>query len=218
MQGKFNSMTKGFFISGTDTNVGKTVVSAILVNKMNGIYHKPIQCGLDEKGRKDSDVIKYLCVNKTILNETYFFKEPVSPNIAAKKEKRKIMINNLLNKICNDFEKQIIVEGAGGISVPINKNYLMIDLIQLSKLPLILVARTSLGTINHTLLSLNLITQRKIKFHGLVFVGEDIPETVETILYYGERIHGKKIKILAKIPRLRKLNKFKIEEMGKLFL
>ena len=152
-------MTNGFFISGTDTNVGKTIVSAILVNKMNAIYYKPIQCGLDEKGRKDSDVIKHLCVNHTILNEAYFFKEPVSPNIAAKKEKKKIMVSHLLNKISNNLEKQIIVEGAGGISVPITKKYLMIDFIKLSNLPLILVARTSLGTINHTLLSLNLITQ-----------------------------------------------------------
>ena len=82
-------MSKGFFISGTDTNVGKTIVAAILVNKIDGIYHKPIQCGLDESGRKDSDIIKYLCVNKTILKETYFFKNPVSPNIAAKNEKKK---------------------------------------------------------------------------------------------------------------------------------
>ena len=211
-------MSKGFFISGTDTNVGKTIVAAILVNKIDGIYHKPIQCGLDESGRKDSDIIKYLCVNKTILKETYFFKNPVSPNIAAKNEKKKIVISKLLNKICNNFKKKIIVEGAGGLTVPINKIYLMVDLIKLSKLPLILVARTSLGTINHTLLSINLITQKKIKFHGLVFVGEDIPETVESILYHGEKIYGKKIEILAKIPKIKKLNKTKIEEMQELFL
>ncbi|MFL2661072.1 MAG: dethiobiotin synthase [Alphaproteobacteria bacterium] len=205
-------------MSGTDTNVGKTIVSAILVNKIKGIYHKPIQCGLDEKGRKDSDIIENLCVNKTILKETYFFNEPISPNIAAKNEKKKILMSKLLNKICNNFEKQIIIEGAGGLSVPINKKYLMVDLIKLSKLPLILVSRTSLGTINHTLLSINLIKQKKINFHGLVFVGEDIPETIESILDYGEKIYGMKIQLLAKIPSLKKLNKSKIEEMQKLFL
>ena len=211
-------MFKGLFISGTDTNVGKTIVSAILVNKINGIYHKPIQCGLDEKGMKDSDIIEHLCINKTILKETYFFKDPISPNIAAQNERKKILISKLLNKIKKNYDKQIIIEGAGGLNVPINKRYLMVDLIKLSELPLILVARTSLGTINHTLLSIDLIKQKKINFHGLVFVGEDIPETIKSILYYGEKIYGKKIQLLAKIPRVNKINKSKIEVMKKLFV
>ena len=77
-------MKKGFFISGTDTNVGKTILSAILVNKLNAIYWKPIQCGLNKFGEKDSDVIKKLCMKKFIISEKFFLKAPLSPNIASK--------------------------------------------------------------------------------------------------------------------------------------
>ena len=87
-------MLDGYFISGTDTNVGKTIVSAILVNKFDGIYFKPIQCGLSLDGKKDSDIIKEICIKKTILEEKYFLKTPASPNIAAKMERKKIKIDD----------------------------------------------------------------------------------------------------------------------------
>ena len=80
-------MLKGYFISGTDTGVGKTLVASILVNKFDAIYYKPIQCGVDKYGYKDSDIVEINCNKKTIIKETYFFQKSLSPNIAADFEK-----------------------------------------------------------------------------------------------------------------------------------
>ena len=209
-------MYKGFFISGTDTNVGKTIVSAILVNKLDAIYYKPIQCGLDENGRRDSDIIREICENSTVWNETYFFKKPLSPNIAADKEGKKILISKFNSKITFNLNKKLIIEGAGGLNVPINDEKLVVDLVSFFKLPIILVCRTSLGTINHTLLSINLLKYKKIKLHGLIFVGERIKETQDTIKKFGTKIYGKEIKILARIPFKKQINKTEIKQLQKL--
>ncbi len=206
-------MFKGFFISGTDTNVGKTIVSAILVNKLDAIYYKPIQCGLDENGKKDSDIIRDICKNKTIWKETYFFKKPLSPNIAAKKEGKKILISKFKNKIDKNLSKDLIIEGAGGLNVPVNDNKLIVDLAAFFKLPIILVCRTSLGTINHTLLSISLLKNKKIKLHGLIFVGNRIKDTENTIKDFGKKIYGKEVKVLARIPFKEKINKTVIDKM-----
>lgn len=210
-------MLDGYFISGTDTNVGKTIVSAILVNKFDGIYFKPIQCGLSLDGKKDSDIIKEICIRKTILEEKYFLKTPASPNIAAKIERKKIKIDDFKSLRNKKFSKKLFVEGAGGLSVPLNESSTMADLAKFFQLPVILVCRTSLGTINHTLLSINLLSNKKIKLRGLVFVGKKELETIKTILKFGQREYNKKIEILATIPNLKKINKSSIDEMKNLF-
>ena len=210
-------MLDGYFISGTDTNVGKTIVSAILVNKFDGIYFKPIQCGLSFDGKKDSDIIKEICIRKTILEEKYFLKTPASPNIAAKMERKKIKIDDFKSLKNKKFSKKLFVEGAGGLSVPLNESSTMADLAKFFQLPVILVCRTSLGTINHTLLSISLLSNKKIKLRGLVFVGKKELETIKTILKFGQREYNKKIEILAMIPDLKKINKSSIDEMKNLF-
>lgn len=210
-------MLDGYFISGTDTNVGKTIVSAILVNKFDGIYFKPIQCGLSLDGKKDSDIIKEICIKKTILEEKYFLKTPASPNIAAKMERKKIKIDDFKSLRNKKFSKKLFVEGAGGLSVPLNESSTMADLAKFFQLPVILVCRTSLGTINHTLLSISLLSNKKIKLRGLVFVGKKELETIKTILKFGQREYNKKIEILAMIPNLKKINKSSIDEMKNLF-
>ncbi len=210
-------MLDGYFISGTDTNVGKTIVSAILVNKFDGIYFKPIQCGLSFDGKKDSDIIKEICIRKTILEEKYFLKTPASPNIAAKMERKKIKIDDFKSLRNKKFSKKLFVEGAGGLSVPLNESSTMADLAKFFQLPVILVCRTSLGTINHTLLSISLLSNKKIKLRGLVFVGKKELETIKTILKFGQREYNKKIEILAMIPDLKKINKSSIDEMKNLF-
>ena len=193
-------MSKGYFISGTDTGVGKTLVASILVNKFDAIYYKPIQCGVDKFGYRDSDIITKNCNRKTILPETYFFEKGLSPNIAA------------------DFEKKkIFIEGAGGLNVPLNEKLLMIDLIKFFNFPVILVSRSQLGTINHTLLSINLLKQKKIKLCGIVFVGDNEPETFKTISKFGKKIYGKKINIIAKIPFKSVINKKSVEDIKTLF-
>ncbi len=209
-------MNKGFFISGTDTNIGKTVVASILVNKLNAVYYKPIQCGLDEEGNKDSDIVKKICINKTIIKEAYFFKKPLSPNIASEEDAKYIEFNKLKPK-AYDLSKDLIIEGAGGLLVPINNDFLMIDLVKFFELPIILVCRTTLGTINHSLLSISSIKNKKLNLSGLVFVGNKEPKTINTILNHGSKIYGKKINILAHIPHIKKINKYSIDEMKNLF-
>ena len=113
-------MIDGFFISGTDTNVGKTIVSAILVEKFNGIYWKPIQCGVNKFGEKDSDIILKLCTKREVLKESFFFKKPLSPNIASKKDGIKINLSAFKSFVKKKILKKVIIEGAGGLNVPIN--------------------------------------------------------------------------------------------------
>ena len=95
-------MIKGYFISGNDTNVGKTIVSATIVNKLEAHYFKPIQCGKNQFSEIDSDVVKKFCPDTEIIPETYFFKDPVSPNIASKKREKK----NLYKKNFRDYKKK----------------------------------------------------------------------------------------------------------------
>ena len=209
-------MFKGYFISGNDTNVGKTIVSSILVNKLEAQYFKPIQCGKNEFSETDSDVVKKFCPNAEIIPEAYFFKDPVSPNIASKKEKRKICLKKILEIKKMHMEREIIIEGAGGLQVPINNKYFVSDLAKKIDLPLILVCRTTLGTINHSLLSIELIKIKKINFKGLVFVGKNIGKTIKTIEFFGKKILGQKINILGKIPFKKKISSKEIKNFGKL--
>ena len=206
-------MLKGYFISGTDTGVGKTFLASILVNKFDAVYYKPIQCGVDKSGFKDSDIVSLNCNKKTIIKETYFFEKPLSPNIAADFEKKKIEMIKFKNVLNQKFNKKIFIEGAGGLNVPLNDELLMIDLIKFFKFPVILVCRSQLGTINHTLLSINLLKQKKINLSGIVFIGNNEPETFMTISKFGKKIYGKKIDIIARIPFQPIVNKKTIEDM-----
>ncbi len=210
-------MFDGYFISGTDTNVGKTIVSCILVKKLKAIYHKPIQCGTNSKKLKDSDVIKKNCGNVKVFKESYFFKNPLSPNIASKIEKKKIFIKKILSIRKRKIAEKIIIEGAGGLQVPINSKYLMSDLICLFGLPLILVCRTQLGTINHTLLSLELLKKKKINLFGIVFVGKKNSETIQTIKFFGKKILGKEVNVIARIPIKKKIDANGINFLTKYF-
>ena len=203
---------QGFFISGTDTNVGKTIVSAILVNKLNACYYKPIQSGSNINGKKDSDVIRELCPNANIIDETYNLKKPASPNISARNENIEISMNPFLISKSHIKEK-VIIEGAGGLQVPINNESLVSDLMIFFNLPLILVSRTCLGTINHTLMSLEIIKKKKIPLKGIIFVGNNEPETIETIKLFGKKVYGSPIKILGLLPIKNKINSKTIIEL-----
>ena len=208
-------MPKTYFISGTDTNVGKTIVSAVLATKLEAHYFKPIQCGLNKMNLKDSEVVKSLSNKAKILNELYFLKKPLSPFVAAKQEKKKINVNKILQFVKNLKTKKLVIEGAGGLNVPINSNYLMSDLCQKLNTPLILVSRTKLGTINHTLMSLEVIKQKKINLLGIIFFGKKELETLETIKFFGEKILKKNIKILGRLPIAKELSKKTIQAFTK---
>ncbi len=188
------------FITGTDTNVGKTIISSWLAYHTGFSYFKPIQTGSNES--TDSIEVHKLTDAK-IYPETYIYKEPLSPHLAANIENSEIDINNIkLPKADN-----LIIEGAGGILVPINEKHLMIDLIKKLDTPVILVARSSLGTINHTLLTLEVLKQRNIKVLGVIVNGEKNEENCKAIEFYGNT------KILAQFPRLELISSSSIKKI-----
>ncbi len=198
---------KGFFISGTDTGIGKTLVSAALAYKLKGNYWKPIQCGINNQGETDSDVVKRITDgNVEIINERYLFNDPISPNLAAKKKGVSVELKNL--DLPKKIKKPLIIEGAGGLLVPLNENKLVIDLVKKFSLPLILVSSTKLGTINHTLLSVESILNRKINLKGIVFVGEIKTEVTDTIKIFAKKLHNFKNKkiILGCLPKVKRVN------------
>ena len=209
-------MIKGFFISGTGTNVGKTIISSVLVKKLGADYFKPIQCGKNSSSETDSDVVKKLCPKVKIFTESYFFIKPESPNIASQKENKKVELKELLKIRKEKINNKIIIEGAGGLQVPINDNYLMSDVAKKFNLPLILVAKTSLGTINHTLMSIQIIKEKKINFCGIVFTGNNNEKTIRTIKLFGEKILKNKIKIIGIVPKVKKITRKSIDNFTKL--
>jgi len=197
-----------FFITGIGTNVGKTVVSAILCEAMQADYWKPIQCGIEE-GR-DKDIVKKLLSNgKSVCHdEAYLLKEPASPNIAAKKENIKITIDSLalpqtLNKIC--------IEGAGGPLVPINDSYFVLDIAKQNGLAVILVVNSYLGCISHSLLCIDYLLSNNYKLHGLILNG-DFDEGVKNSI-----INYKRVPVLGEIPFTDKPDKkFVKDQAGKI--
>ncbi len=167
-------------VAGTDTNVGKTIVSSLLVAKLNAHYWKPIQCGeLDTGG--DSATIKKLTgiEENRIIPEAYRLKMAASPNQAAEAEG--ITIENQKLKLPS-HEGALVVELAGGLMVPLRDNWLQIDQIKIWNLPVVLVARSGLGTLNHTLLSLEAMEKRNIQITTLILNGEKHEGNYKTLL------------------------------------
>ncbi len=190
-------LSQHFFITGTDTGVGKTVVAAILLAGLRCAYWKPIQCGLDEGG--DTEAIRRMTglPDEHFMPEGYCLQTPASPHVAAAQEGVKIEIKKLRLPICH---KNLLVEGAGGLMVPLNDTLLMLDLIKLLDLPVLLVARSSLGTINHTLLSLEALRRRENKILGVVLNGERNASNCRSIEHYGQ------VPVLAELEPLKNLN------------
>jgi len=167
-------------VAGTDTNVGKTIVSSLLVSKLNAHYWKPIQCGeLDTGG--DSATIKKLTGIKEnrIIPEAYRLKMAASPNQAAEAEG--ITIEEQKLKLPT-HDGALVVELAGGLMVPLRDNWLQIDQIKIWNLPVVLVARSGLGTLNHTLLSLEAMEKRNIQITTLILNGEKHEGNYKTLL------------------------------------
>lgn len=178
---------KGFFITGIGTDVGKTVVSAIVTEALKADYWKPVQCGnLDYT---DAEFIREHTLNcPQIHPEAYAFPDPVSPHLAARLADKNIELEHIkLNRLHNT----LVVEGAGGAMVPLSDKALMTDLIRQLQLPVIVVSMHYLGSINHTLLTLQCLDQLRIPVAGIIFNGEANPETERFILQYtGKRALG----------------------------
>ncbi len=166
-----------FVVAGIGTDVGKTIVSALLVAKLKCLYWKPIQTGIET----DTSTIKELTLlpEHHFIKEAYHFQRPCSPHLAAAEEGATIDIETLHLPLT---DKQILVELAGGLMTPCNNVQTNLDLIIKWKLPVVLVSRHYLGSINHTLLSLLALQQAKANLAGLVFVGEPDLDTETRIL------------------------------------
>lgn len=170
-----------FIISGTDTGIGKTVFAAALTAALDGCYWKPIQAGLPET---DSAIVQRLSglPRDRILTEAYRLRRPASPHIAAAAERIEI---DTLKLRPPTADRVLVVEGAGGLLVPINTRALQIDVFAGWFMPVVLCARTSLGTINHSLLSIEALRRRAISIHGVAFIGEENAEAERTIVELG---------------------------------
>ncbi|MGN7610701.1 dethiobiotin synthase [Magnetococcales bacterium HHB-1] len=184
---------EGYFITATDTHAGKTVVSAWLISHLGGNYWKPIQSGLEDP--PDADIVQYLSgfSDDHFFPSTYTFQAPMSPHESARREGVKIDLDRFN---VPESSRPLIIEGAGGLLVPLNEDALMIDLIKRFAYPVILVARTGLGTINHTLLSLEALQKREIALAGVILSGQPYPSNRDAIKKYG------RVKILAEIPQI----------------
>ncbi len=174
-----NLQSLRLIVCGTDTDVGKTVVSSLLVQGLNATYWKPIQSGLEDGGDTNR-VCQLLNLSKERwLPERYKFNKPVSPHWAAEQDDQVIEPRNLSLPI---VQKPIVIEMAGGVMVPLNREYLQINLLETWMMPIILVARSGLGTLNHTLLTIEALKNRQIPILGLILNGplhKDNPKTLE---------------------------------------
>ncbi|GCC53688.1 dethiobiotin synthase [Chryseotalea sanaruensis] len=168
-----------FFVTGIDTDSGKTLASAILCEFLQADYWKPIQAGLP----RDTDTVESLISNsKTFFHpEHYLLKMPASPHASAKAEGKTLNISDVKVPITDNH---LIIEGAGGCLVPINDQDFVIDLAATFNCSVILVADLYLGSINHTLLTANLLQQKKLNVKGIVFNGQPNPESESIILHH----------------------------------
>lgn len=193
-----NEIPRQLFVTGTDTGIGKTVVSAILVSGLNGRYWKPIQSGLGET--TDTQWIQEVTAltENHFFPETYRLKQPLSPHASAAAEGTHIDLEAFQLPVT---EEHLIVEGAGGIMVPLNETHLMLDLMKQLDIPVLLVAQSKLGTINHTLLSLELLKRNDLEIFGIIMNGPKNPSNREAIEHFG------KVSVRAEIEYLPEINR-----------
>ncbi|RWJ60420.1 MAG: ATP-dependent dethiobiotin synthetase BioD [Mesorhizobium sp.] len=186
-------MSRTFVITGTDTGIGKTVVAAGLAGLLGGAYWKPVQSGLD--GETDNQAAARLAQlpPERILPEAWRLTRPLSPHCAAELEGVTIDPDRLA---LPETERPLIVEGAGGLMVPLTRKTLFVDVFARWQAPVVLCARTALGTINHTLLSIEALRRRDVPLLGVAFIGEAMPDTECTIAWMGQ------VRVLGRLPLL----------------
>ncbi len=203
---------RGVFITGTDTGVGKTLVSAVCLTHWQGQYWKPVQTG-PEKDHDQPYIQRLTSLDKdSFYPEQYVFPDPLSPHIAAENCGETICFNDIIRRFQKmqdrGTDKPLIVEGAGGVMVPLNSKHMLIDLIEALGLPVIIVCRTALGTINHSLLTLAALRQRQLPIAGVVFSGPEHPKEMKSICDLGN------VSQLAHFPVMEKIDMADIRYLG----
>lgn len=198
-------MKRGIFVTGIGTDVGKTVVSAVLAEALEADYWKPIQAG--DLDHSDSGKVQHWISNTStrIHPEAYRLRQPLSPHAAAAIDEVQIQLSGIRHPASGSF---LVVEGAGGLMVPLNDKDCIIDLIQHLQLPVVLVSKHYLGSINHTLLSIEALQHRKIPIAGLIFNGDSNPATEQII----EQKMGQKA--LFTLPIMENINKESILQLA----
>lgn len=182
-----------FIVTGTDTDIGKTVFAAALAGALGAHYWKPVQAGLDPEGDKETVARLSGLPASRILPEAYRLTTPASPHLAARIDGVEIRLDRLP---LPDVEGPLVIEGAGGVLVPVSETLLMADLFAHWSLPVILCARTGLGTINHSLLSIEALRNRGVTIAGIAFIGDAHEENERIIPELG------RVARLGRLPRL----------------
>lgn len=189
-------MNARIVVTGTDTGIGKTVFAAALAGALDAYYWKPIQAGLDEE--TDRETVSRLSglPQERLLSEVYRLKTPASPHLAAKIDGVVIDPDALT---LPEVDRPLVVEGAGGLMVPLTPSLTYIDVMARWRVPVVLCARTTLGTINHSLLSIGALRARGIPLLGVAFIGDENEESERIICDMG------KTKRLGRLPHLASL-------------
>ena len=186
-------MTQRIVIAGTDTGVGKTIFSAALVGALDACYWKPVQSGLDEE--TDTQTVARLSgvAPEQLLAEAWRLATPVSPHLAARIDGVEIDCARLEPPHC---DRDLVIETAGGVMTPLALGVPTADVLARWRLPVVLVARTTLGTINHSLLTVEALRRRAIPILGVAFVGDANDDTQKTIATMGG------VRALGRLPRV----------------
>ena len=187
-------------VTGTDTDVGKTVFAAALAGAMRASYWKPIQAGLSDGS--DGGRVAALAGDATVLPEAYRLRTPCSPHRAAEIDGVAIDVDRLEPPAVDP----LVIEGAGGVLVPVTRDLLFADLFARWRLPVVLVARTALGTINHSLLSIEALRVRNVPILGVAFVGDPVEDSEATIATIGG------VKRLGRLPWIDPLDRDTLAE------
>jgi len=183
-------------VTGTDTDIGKTVFAAGLTAALGARYWKPVQAGLAD-GSDAASVVTLGVPADRVLPEAYRLTTPCSPHLAAEIDRVTIDPDRLA---LPEVDGPLVVEGAGGVMVPVTRDLIFADLFARWNTPVVLVARTGLGTINHSLLSIEALRSRAVPILGIAFVGDPVEDSEATIATLG------KVRRLGRLPRLNPLN------------
>lgn len=199
-------MNKTYFITGIGTEIGKTICSSVLVEKLNADYWKPIQSG--DLDNSDTLKVKNLVSNEIsrFHPESYRLTQPFSPHYSAELDGIEIELNKIIPPQTNNH---LVIEGAGGLMVPLNRKELMIDLIKILNVEVILISKNYLGSINHTLLSFEALKSRNISVKGIIFNG-NVNESSESII-----LERTQLDFLGRIPEMDQINKELIKDCAK---
>ncbi len=184
-------------ICGTGTDVGKTIVSALFVQGLGATYWKPVQSGTEDGGDRQRLIDLLQLPKNRCLKEAYAFTAPVSPHWAAEREGKQINPDQLR---LPTVEGALVIETAGGLMVPLTRNWLQIQQLERWGLPVVLVTRSELGTLNHTLLSLEALRRRNIPLLGLVINGPAHADNPRTLKQLGD------VTLLCELPTFEHLN------------